>query len=210
MWILNQVVIDLYSRVWELLYKLLWKQRFPVYTSCVGNRLPRVLPRVPALNEPSRRLLSETFDLLPVSHESSIHYLLFCLYVPSLSASKTNTCLLSIKLLLTSLPISFYSCVPLCSNLTAFYALVPCLLFFIASHTRAQRSKTEVSIWCFALFGVNNRRKPLFLPPSFTVFTNLIFQSSSLGSGVFFRPSPAEDQRSHSLISDSLSSSWLE
>lgn len=48
MWILNQVVIDLYSRVWELLHKLLWKQRFPVYTSCVGNRLPRVLPRVPA------------------------------------------------------------------------------------------------------------------------------------------------------------------
>lgn len=63
MLILN-TVIDLFPRVWELLCKPLSKHRILVYTSCVGNQLPRALPRVHTLNELSRRLLSETSDLL--------------------------------------------------------------------------------------------------------------------------------------------------
>lgn len=49
----------------ERLCKLLLKHRIPLYTSCVGNQLPGALPCVLSLNELSRRLLSETSDLLP-------------------------------------------------------------------------------------------------------------------------------------------------
>lgn len=139
-----------------------------MHTSCVGNQLPRALPRVLTLNELSRRLLSETSNLLLVSHQSSSYCLLSRLHFP-LSTFKKGTCFLSITLLLTA---PFCFCVLLCLNQQLFM-----LLFFFLYPTHIQLSKKKQSTHCFTLFPHIQCKQmqtlPLHIRICYAVQTNL-------------------------------------
>lgn len=133
----------------ERLCKLLLKHRIPVYTSCVGNQLPGALPCVLSLNELSRRLLSETSDLLPAS--------LPLKFLPLSSSPSSFSSYFRIQkgnFLLITLPlhISFYSCVMLFINCLLFMVLSLFLLY----PTQTQRERSiYIVLQLYTLCGLN-------------------------------------------------------